>query len=64
MSRTRSTSSSPAAQSSRSGDDVRSVEPGDTIFVAAGVAHRFHDITDELQLIVVFAPPEGTQPVR
>ena len=36
------------------------VQRGDTLFVAAGVTHRFHDITDELRLIVVFAPPEGS----
>jgi mannose-6-phosphate isomerase-like protein (cupin superfamily) len=42
------------------GDATRDVTPGDTIFVAAGVAHRFHDITEELRLIVVFAPPETT----
>ena len=41
-------------------DETREVEPTDTIFVAAGVEHRFHDITDELRLIVVFAPPEGS----
>ncbi|MEA2676019.1 MAG: hypothetical protein QOJ81_160 [Chloroflexota bacterium] len=40
------------------GDETRDVVPGDTIFVAAGVPHRFHDITDDMQLIVVFAPPE------
>ena len=40
------------------GDDTRDVTTGDTIFVAAGVPHRFHDITEDLQLIVVFAPPE------
>jgi len=39
-------------------DDVRDVNPGDVIFVAAGVPHRFHDITEDLELIVVFAPPE------
>ena len=42
------------------GDETRDVGPGDTLFVAAGVAHRFHDITQDLQLIVVFAPPEGS----
>jgi mannose-6-phosphate isomerase-like protein (cupin superfamily) len=42
------------------GDQTRDVEPGDTIFVPAGMPHRFHDITDELRLIVVFAPPEGS----
>jgi mannose-6-phosphate isomerase-like protein (cupin superfamily) len=39
---------------------VHVVGAGDTIFVPAGVAHRFHDIADELHLIVVFAPPEGS----
>ncbi|CAN5838464.1 hypothetical protein BH24CHL6_BH24CHL6_07550 [soil metagenome] len=36
------------------------VEPGDTIFVPAGEEHRFHDIIDELRMIVVFQPPEGS----
>ena len=38
--------------------ETRSVSAGDVIFVAAGVDHRFHEIADELPLIVVFAPPE------
>lgn len=42
------------------GDDTRDVRPDDTLFVAAGVPHRFHDITVDLRLIVMFAPPEGT----
>ena len=42
------------------GQDTREVAPGDTIFVGAGVSHRFHDISDELRLIVLFAPPEGS----
>ena len=40
------------------GDEMREVAHGDTIYVAAGVPHRFYDITEQLQLIVVFAPPE------
>jgi len=40
------------------GDDVRDVSPGDVLFVPAGVPHRFHDIAQDLQLMVVFAPPE------
>jgi mannose-6-phosphate isomerase-like protein (cupin superfamily) len=40
-------------------DETRDVMPGDTIFVAAGVPHRFHDISADMQLIVVFAPPES-----
>ena len=39
-------------------DETRDVSRGDVIYVAAGVPHRFHDIEEQLQLIVVFAPPE------
>lgn len=42
-------------------DETRDAVPGDTIFVPAGMPHRFHDIVDELRLIVVFAPPEGSR---
>jgi mannose-6-phosphate isomerase-like protein (cupin superfamily) len=42
------------------GSDTREIRAGDVLFVAAGVPHRFHDITEELRLIVVFAPPEGS----
>ncbi|MEP7158819.1 MAG: cupin domain-containing protein [Chloroflexota bacterium] len=41
------------------GDETRDVSAGDTICVAAGVPHCFHDITVDMQLIVVFAPPES-----
>ena|SRR5690242_1336320 len=40
------------------GDDTRDVGPGDTIFVEAGLPHRFHDIAEPLRLIVVFGPAE------
>ena len=43
------------------GDATRDVGPGDTIFVAAGVPHRFHDIAATLRLVVVFGPAEGSQ---
>ena len=43
------------------GEEVRAVGPGDVLFVPAGVPHRFHDITEELRLTVVFAPPEYSQ---
>lgn len=36
---------------------TRAVEPGTTLFVAAGEDHRFHDVTEDLALLVVFAPP-------
>ena len=42
-------------------DESREVRAGDVLFVAAGVPHHFHDISEELRLIVVFAPPEGTR---
>jgi mannose-6-phosphate isomerase-like protein (cupin superfamily) len=34
----------------------RAIAAGDIIFVAAGDEHRFHGITEELVLLVVFAP--------
>ena len=44
------------------GEETHDAEPGDTIFVPAGVPHRFHEIAEELRLIVVFAPPESAAP--
>jgi mannose-6-phosphate isomerase-like protein (cupin superfamily) len=37
----------------------RDVGPGSVVFVGKGVEHRFHSITEQLQLLVVFAPPES-----
>ncbi|HEY7356721.1 MAG TPA: cupin domain-containing protein, partial [Ktedonobacterales bacterium] len=31
-------------------DESRPVEPGSLVFVAAGVEHRFHSITEDLQI--------------
>jgi mannose-6-phosphate isomerase-like protein (cupin superfamily) len=42
----------------RVGDGDRAVGPGSIIFVAAGIPHRFHDITEELTILVFFAPAE------
>ncbi len=42
------------------GEGRRDVGPGDVLFVPAGQAHRFVDVTEELALLVVFAPPEGS----
>src|SRR5512141_171704 len=36
------------------GNETRPVNPGQTIFVPAGVHHQFHDIEAELHLLVVF----------
>ncbi len=41
------------------GDLVRDVHPGSLVFVAANVPHRFHDITERLELLVAFGPAEG-----
>jgi quercetin dioxygenase-like cupin family protein len=39
------------------GED-RAVEPCTTVYVAAHVEHRFHSITEELRILVFFAPAE------
>jgi mannose-6-phosphate isomerase-like protein (cupin superfamily) len=43
------------------GEDVRDVRVGSIVFVGAGVPHRFHDITEELTLLVAFGPAEGSR---
>jgi mannose-6-phosphate isomerase-like protein (cupin superfamily) len=40
------------------GSEDQAVSEGSTIFVAAGVEHRFFDITEELVVLVFFAPAE------
>ena len=42
----------------RVGDEDQQVEPGTTVFVAANVEHRFHTITEDLKVLVFFAPAE------
>ena len=37
----------------------RAVSPGSVLFVGAGVEHRFHSIEEDLEVLVVFAPPRG-----
>lgn len=44
----------------RVGGREEDVGPGSVVFVPAGLEHRFHDIEEELETFVVFAPPEGT----
>ena len=44
----------------RIGDEDSDVCMGSVIFVAAGMEHRFHSITEDLKLLVVFAPPRGS----
>ena len=37
------------------------VTAGDVIFVGAKETHRFHDVEEDLEVLVVFAPAEGTR---
>ncbi len=41
------------------GED-RAVRPGDVLYVRRGVEHRFHSITERLEVAVVFAPPKDS----
>jgi mannose-6-phosphate isomerase-like protein (cupin superfamily) len=43
------------------GDEVRDVQTGSVVFVAAGVPHRFHDIAEPLTLLVVFGPAKSSR---
>jgi quercetin dioxygenase-like cupin family protein len=42
----------------RAGGEDHAVGEGSIIFVAAGVEHRFYEITEELMVLVFFAPAE------
>lgn len=42
------------------GQDI-TVAPGSIVYVPKLVEHRFHSITEDLQVLVYFAPAEGTQ---
>jgi mannose-6-phosphate isomerase-like protein (cupin superfamily) len=46
------------------GTEHREVDAGSIIFVGAHVVHRFHTITEDLLLLVFFAPAEGSQSTR
>jgi mannose-6-phosphate isomerase-like protein (cupin superfamily) len=43
----------------RAGSEDHAVSQGSVIFVAAGVEHRFFEITEELTVLVFFAPAES-----
>ena len=43
----------------RVGVEERRIGPGSVIFVSSEVQHRFHDIEEELAVLVVFAPAES-----
>jgi mannose-6-phosphate isomerase-like protein (cupin superfamily) len=44
----------------RAAQEVRSVEAGAMLFVEKAVEHRFFDVTEDLTLLVFFAPAEGS----
>jgi mannose-6-phosphate isomerase-like protein (cupin superfamily) len=46
------------------GDQERAVSAGDTLFVPARLPHHFHDIEQELVLLVFFGPAEGSRKPR
>src|SRR6202451_4133855 len=43
----------------RAGSEDQAVGEGSIIFVAAEIEHRFYDITEELMVLVFFAPAES-----
>src|SRR3982074_2145203 len=42
----------------RVADEDRPVRTGSVIFVAKEIEHRFHDIEEDLSVLVLFAPPK------
>ena len=47
----------------RVGDEDRAVQAGSVVFVGADVAHRFHDIEEDIVVLVAFGPAEYTHRV-
>lgn len=45
----------------RAAAEQRAVAAGSVIFVESGLEHRFFDITEDLTVLVFFAPPEGSR---
>lgn len=48
----------------RVGEEDRGVQAGSVVFVGADVPHRFHDIEEELVILVAFGPAEYTHRVE
>jgi mannose-6-phosphate isomerase-like protein (cupin superfamily) len=42
-------------------NESRPVESGSVVFVQANIEHRFHTITEDLTILVFFAPAEYSQ---
>lgn len=45
----------------RVANEDRPVGPGSVVYVAARVPHRFHTISEELAVLVMFAPAQHTR---
>jgi len=45
------------------GDEERPVNEGSIVFVGTGVEHRFHSITEDLTVLVFFAPPRRSRAI-
>ena len=45
----------------RVGEEDRAVEAGSIVYVKANVEHRFHSISEDLAILVFFAPAEYSQ---
>lgn len=41
------------------GDETTHIARGSVVYVPAGVPHKFHHITEDLRVMVVFSPPES-----
>jgi mannose-6-phosphate isomerase-like protein (cupin superfamily) len=41
------------------GEETSTVGRGSVVHVPAGVPHRFHHISEDLRVLVVFSPPES-----
>ncbi|MCM2420380.1 MULTISPECIES: cupin domain-containing protein [unclassified Streptomyces] len=41
------------------GEETTTVARGSVVYVPAGVPHRFHHVTEDLRVMVVFSPPEA-----
>ncbi|MEV8532298.1 cupin domain-containing protein [Streptomyces sp. NPDC051211] len=41
------------------GEETTTVARGSVVYVPAGVPHKFHHISEDLKVLVVFSPPES-----
>jgi mannose-6-phosphate isomerase-like protein (cupin superfamily) len=41
------------------GEETTTVARGSVVYVPAGVKHKFHHISEDLKVLVVFSPPEA-----